>query len=128
MKQLFVLERKVPGHFILADRCKYFQHTDISMSEHEEDTIFCISSIGAMPPQSSHDRYFLPVLVDGQLYEKINATNIYETLVFDKELGNPWREIEGFRSNDLSEIKKKHQEFVNYYKQVANKRIQKKEY
>ena len=115
---MYIIERDQPGHFCCADRCEYFKHTDISRTENAADTVFCVSSVGlilATGPKSE----FLDVIINGRRYEKINIASVLEVHVFDLESENRWAEIEGFRSNDVDEIKRKHSEFVNKYLQNA---------
>ena len=111
-----VLEQDHPGHFICADRCNYFRHTDISLTDDSKDTIFCVSSIGEMTPQGT----IYPTLMVGQ-WEKINCDTIYEIMVFDKTSDNSWSEIDQFRSNDKDKIIQMHEKFISEYVELAQK-------
>lgn len=114
-----IINRNVPGHYILADRCKFFIHDDIALSDNVYDTIFCVSSIGEMTPQGKfkHPEYFI---ING--FEKVNVDSIYEIMVFDKTSENPWVEIEQFRSNNKDEIIEKHKYLVEKYFRIAGLR------
>ena len=109
-----ILEQDHPCHFCLSDKCNYFRHTDIFSTDEPKDVIFCISSIGELPPQEP----FLLDLMVGQ-WEKINCDTIYEIMVFDKISNNPWSEIEQFRSNDRNEIIQMHEKFILKYVELA---------
>ena len=113
-----IFERDIPGHFCRSDDCEYFQHTDISTSSREENTIYCVSSIGALPAQPPYSHYTCVAKL-GKIYEKINIDSIYEIMVFDKTSNSPWREINSFRSDNLSKIKRKHKKLVTKYKNIA---------
>ena len=110
-----ILEQDHPGHFCSADKCQYFRHTDISLTDDPKDTVFCISSIGEMTPQGK----IYPSLMVGQ-WEKINCDTIYEIMVFDKTSKTPWMEIRQFRSNDLEQIKIEHRRLIAKYLELAS--------
>ena len=87
-----IIQRDVPGHFCSADKCEYFEHTDISTSDHEEDTIYCVSSVGAMPAIEPYSLY-TSLMIGGRVYEKINISTIYEIMLSTRNPPTPGEKL-----------------------------------
>jgi hypothetical protein len=85
------IKRDVPGHFICADRCSFFMHTDI-LSDDAKDAYtqasICVSLIGEYQ----------------EGWNNLNGSGkTYELCVFDKNSTDPWTAIFGLNTNDKDE-------------------------
>lgn len=87
-----------PGHFICADRCKFFRHTHVGR--------YCVSTVG--------DMHLTP---DGPR-EEIGWRRFFETMVFDLKArgGVRWREKDASSYNDAHAAELGHEAMVKKWR------------